>query len=443
MSINTAKPMVAVVCPTVWDVDELTRLSTRVGVDFQSFGGHLHSGTNWAQAAASRIRLQDPSRFVRSVARACEVRHVAGIFSTDDDIGAALAAAIATRLGLPSASTPSILRAQHKHICRSITAGVDPAATPRFTLLSDVVQPADLDYPVFVKPLRGTLSVLAGVANSPRDLSRMTKLGALQRIVWHRRMRPFQRMFETHHDGGFEPDNFLLEQVVTGRHLSVEGYCRAGEATILGIVEAQMYEGTISFKRFDYPAAITGSVSARASALASAIVERVGLRDALFEVEMLFDESVDQLWVIEVNPRMCAQFSDLFEKVTGQNLYDVQLALCLGERIRPSGPGQYHLATSYVFRSFARHDVLRMPSTERLESASTTYPDARIRIFKPHHFGGVGRVIEDRVSDRIAVVNVGGNTREELDTTVSGVVREIGLQFSRSSRVHRELIPQE
>ena len=86
------------------------------------------------------------------------------VLSHHEQFGTLAAALVAERLGLPGATPESILAAQHKLHARRVLQQVAPDANLRFTGLEagdDAPVPGDLDYPLFVKPVKGAFSVLA------------------------------------------------------------------------------------------------------------------------------------------------------------------------------------------------------------------------------------------------------------------------------------------
>ena len=94
-----------------------------------------------------------------------------GVFSASDYPGAIVAAAIATRLGLHGAKPEAVLRASHKYYSRRSQREVAPEAVPRFAL----VRPGGgarlpFPFPVFVKPVKGSYSVLARRVHKPSEL---------------------------------------------------------------------------------------------------------------------------------------------------------------------------------------------------------------------------------------------------------------------------------
>src|SRR5205085_11185039 len=124
--------------------------------------------------------------------------------------------------------------------------------------------------------------------------------------------------------------------------------------------------GTNQFMRFEYPTRLPAERATRASDTAKRIITALGLDHGLFNVEMRVDRNTGQCKMIEVNPRMAAQFSDLYEKVDGINLHDVALRIAAGETpdLTP-GRGKYKMATSFVFRKFDGTPLANPPTREK------------------------------------------------------------------------------
>src|SRR5205085_1042804 len=79
--------------------------------------------------------------------------------------------------------------------------------------------------------------------------------------------------------------------------------------------------------------------------------------------------------IIEVNPRMCGQFADLYEKVDGTNGYEVALALAAGERpVRRLSAGSHRVAASVPLRVFAPTHVMRTPGIVDCAAAERLFP---------------------------------------------------------------------
>jgi biotin carboxylase len=88
--------------------------------------------------------------------------------------------------------------------------------------------------------------------------------------------------------------------------------------------------------------------------VARRFLRAVGFTHGLFNMEFFYDAATDKLTVIEFNPRMAAQFSDLYLRVDGIDLHRVALELAHGRdpALLPRAGATAGVAASFVYRSF-------------------------------------------------------------------------------------------
>jgi hypothetical protein len=354
-----------------------------------------------------------------------------GVTSSSDYPGATVAAAIASRLDLPGARPDAVLRCSHKHASRLLQAVHVPEAVPAVTLV-DSTHPAavagEIRYPVFVKPVKGAFSVLSRRIDGPDELIEFLSRGAVTEFTGDY-MRVFDRLIERFTDLEVGGRFFLAEELLHGRQVTVEGFCRLGEVELLGIVDSLM--AGPSFVGFVYPSEIPKEVQWRMAEIARRLMKASGLDQSLFNVEMIWDPDSGRLAVIEVNPRMCGQFADLYEKVDGTNGYEVALALAAGERPRlRRRAGRHAVAASWPLRTFEPARVTRAPEPEELEAVVAAYPDALVwSECEPGWVLGDFDRFEDGFSCRYGVVNVGASDREGLARCRDEIVARLGFEL--------------
>jgi hypothetical protein len=146
-----------------------------------------------------------------------------------------------------------------------------------------------------------------------------------------------------------------------------------------------MYPGTQAFMRFVYPCALPAPTWTRALDVARRFLAAVGFDHGLFNMEFFYDPASDRLTVIEFNPRMAAQFSDLYLRVLGIDLHPG----VAGTGPRPRSGWRAALpchgagvAASFVYRSFdpgTRRP--RLPGPPRNTGAGAGVPDALLFCF--------------------------------------------------------------
>jgi hypothetical protein len=373
----------------------------------------------------------DPLAFVDA---ACGGRfgRVDAVASSSDYPGATLAAAIATRLGLPGARPERVIAASHKYSSRLAQARAAPETVPRFALLNphEPGAPPPLPFPFFLKPVKGAFSVLARRIGDEKALHAFLALPAVEEFT-RDYMAIFNRLVAAFTDLEVNGSWFIAEELLHGALVTVEGFVCDGEVELLGIVDSALDPATHSFVRFDYPSALPAAVQARMADVARRVVQALGLERSLFNIEMMWDAARERLSVVEVNPRICGQFADLYQKVDGTNGYEVLLELALGGRPRlRRGAGAHAAAASFPLRVFRPCRVRAAPGAEQLAVARAVFPDTLVwnECAAGEELADF-EVDEDGASHRYAVLNLGGASRAELGERLAAVQVQLGYEM--------------
>jgi hypothetical protein len=236
------------------------------------------------------------------------------------------------------------------------------------------------------------------------------------------------------HLTGFEIDggHFLAEGLLRGKLVTVEGFASAGEVEILGVVDSILHPATGSFVRFDYPSALPEPVQRRMAGIARRAIAALGLQDSLFNVEMTWDAERDRIGIIEVNPRLCGQFADLYQKVDGANSYELALALATGRRpALRCGEGGFRRASSFPLRTFAPARVARAPAAARIAEVEREFPGALVwSECAPGQELADFTSFEDGASARYGVVNLGASSEGELLTRFEALRARLGFELA-------------
>jgi len=420
---------ILVLFPNEWDRAELDGRRYRGRYRFRYEGFDL-----FRFPENVRLACFDARRFVdRIVAR---YRHagIAGVISNEEQWGALLAAVVAERLGLPGADPRAILAAQHKYYARRLIERAVPEATPRYAVFPYDVRRAEevgLAFPCFVKPVKATYSILARRADRFEDVRRLMTFGPLERFILEKLIQPADDLAREYRMG-FEVDShhMIAEEVLAGTQVTVEGFVRGGAVTLLGIVDAVMYPGTLAFQRFEYPSRLPPLVQARMSAVAERAVRALGLDHGVFNVELVHEPATDRVTLLEVNPRIAYQFADLYEKVEGFNTYDAVLALATGAAPAPvSGCGRYRHAASFVLRAFGRPRLKAFPDAARIAALQRRYADARLMVYVKSG-AQLDREVKWLGSYRYAVLNLGAMDGRQLFERYQRVKGELAFEFA-------------
>lgn len=404
---------VLVLFPNDWDRGELRRSKYAgeyefvfEGQDFFHFPGAL------------ALPFFRPNDFADRLVKKYRGAKLDGVMSSDEYVGAAIAAAVARRLDLPAADPAKIVTAQHKYFSRVGQKEAVPEAVPDFALVPLFEeQRADrtLPFPFFVKPVKGTFSLFAAKVDDAAALKKHLAFSAWERFLLRRVTRPFNDLIRAHTTLDRDANWFIGEELVQGVQVTLDGFAYGGEVEIMGVVDSVMFPGTSTFERFDYPSRMLSQpVQDRMADVARRVMRGMGVTHGQFDIEFFYDAARDAVKLIEINPRLSYQFADLYEDVDGSNTYDVLLDLTLGRKPTfQKGGGPYKVASSFVLRTFKGRRLRAVPSEADVAAFGRQYDDSRVRIYG-HRGQSLAGEMRAMGSYRYGIVNVGTTTLLDL-----------------------------
>ncbi len=407
---NLAMRKILVLFPHEWDDSALTSLGDEFEYVFEGFDIFKFPEN-------ARLLWFDAPKYVDKLVRRYRHANLAGVMSTNEQYGALIAAAVARRLGLPGTDPAAVIRAQHKYYARLMHREAVPEATPDFAVFPYRVADhanVGIPYPFFVKPVKAAHSVLARRVDTPNDLKRHLTFYPWEKYIIKRLVRPFNDLMPLYTDFDINPEHLLGETLIAGRHqVSVDGFAENGAITVVGIVDALMYPGTQAFQRFEYPSTLPHEVQQRMTSISERAVRALGFDHGSFNVELIWDDQTDRIQLIEVNPRLAAQFGDMYEKVDGRSTFEILLDLTVGRapRMKPAR-GQYGTAASFVFREF-NGAVKIAPEQAQIDWLRSHYPDALLNTYIKEG-NSRWREVKWLGSYRYAVLNLGGRDRADM-----------------------------
>lgn len=371
----------------------------------------------------------DPEKLLREIRRRHEKTPFDAVIGTGDHPGALMAALAAESLRLPGPKPETIVRLSHKLTSREIQRRAAPEATPRFEAIDPQKPATGLPPPIFVKPVRGTMSIGARRVDQLANLSHALHLDTRTKLTGWIAFRPFDKIIRRLVPEALPPKYFVAETLLKGAQVTVDGFVDRGKVTIMGVVDSVLFPGTISFKRFDYPSQLPARVQIEMGEIASRIIAASGLDATCFNVELFYDSETDTISVIEVNPRMSYQFADLYQKVDGLSSYAVQLALATRQQVNfPKRQGRHRAATSFVLRRFEDAKVRKIPEAASIAAVKNEAPDAVVRVLcRPGQ--KLSWLPQDVGSFRYGIVNLGGAGRDELDAQFTRLEQNLGFEL--------------
>ena len=387
----------------------------------------------------ARLVNFDLERFVEQLAKKAGSAGWEAVISNHEQFGALAAALLAEKMGWPGTPVNAVLACQHKFHARQLLEEVAPEANTPFSLLAShygEAVPEDIDYPVFVKPVKAAFSVLARVVHNRNELMALTRFGFWELWVIRHLVEPFERIVQKRLPAAGSAHRMLLEVPIDALQYNLDGYVFDGELRPLGIVESVMYPGTQAFMRFGYPCRIPESGRERALDVARRFLQAAGFTHGLFNMEFFYDAARDRLTVIEFNPRMAAQFSDLYLRVDGIDLHRVALELAFGRdpALLPRSVPTSGATASFVYRSFDLATQTPMPSRRRQAALAKAFPDAMLFSFPKDH-GQIARDFKWLGSYRYGILHLGGHDAADLEARCEAASELLGWPAPYAGRL--------
>ena len=377
----------------------------------------------------ARLLTFDVRRYVDRLARKYRGL-IDGVISNNEHFGTLIAAALAQRLGLPGADPALIIATQHKYYSRCLQQRIVPEATPRFEALpyvDGIAHPPELGFPCFVKPVKATYSILARRIDSFDQLRALMDFSPLERLILRKLVQPFDDLMPEYTPFDIGARAMIAEEILEGVQVNIDGYVHNGNVTVLGIVDEVMYPGTQAFMRFEYPSQLKRDVQQRMHDLTVRLLTGIDYSHGVFNVELMFDPASDAIRVVEINPRMASQITNLYRRVDGCDPYGMLLDLAVGDTPRMArSTGEFQTAASFIFRRFDGRAPGRVPSAEQIAAVHRRYPDARLMLYLKRGTG-LAREMKWLGSHRYAVLNLGGRDAEDLQRRYETIRSELAL----------------
>ena len=394
-----------------WDGIEFKKLSRR--------WPQLHAGFDlFSFPSNARLAWFDMDRFTRLAALRARIQGASGVVSNHEQFGALCAALLAEKMRWPGTPVEAVLAMQHKLYAREVLQRVAPEANVPFSRLEaeyDADIPNGLHYPTFVKPVKAAFSVLAKTVHNRQALFDHTRFSRQELWVIRHLVEPFEKVLRRRLPDAGTAHSLMLEECVRGRQYCLDGYVFGGRFRRFGIVDAIMYPGTDAFMRWEYPSHLPETLQREAEEVAVRFMREVGFNHGLFNMEFVVDAHSGQLKVIEFNPRMAAQFSDLYARVDGLRLHEMALAMSHGidPLTVPVDEPTANCASSFVYRSFDPAALVRMPVASEQRAFHKAYPDGLLLQF-PKLSSQIQRDFKWLDSYRYGIIHLGGRDPADL-----------------------------
>lgn len=429
--MKTSLPRILFLYPNEWDRHEIARARLQQDFDivFEGFD-------RYSIGKRLSLALFDPLRFVDRMVAQYRGK-IQGVTSNDDHWGALLAALIARELGLAGLDPKVLVTCQHKALFRRQEHELFPGNAIWF----DVIDPKTatqkiphLPYPVFVKPVKASFSVLARLVPSAFEMRQATQFSWYERLSQHVALRSVE-ILHRHVMGASMPlpdiRSFIAETPMSGCQVNVDGFVENGVVNILGVIDAVMYNNTHAFKRFEYPSQLPPAALQAVCNAATQTLVGLNYLHGFFNVEAFVKPAASpkdfEVRLIEVNPRMARQLTSVYQAVRGFDCWHALFSLACGLAVKPANGGAMKHAASFVRRSFDGN-LPAEPAAEMVEAARALFPDTRLHLYLGARGFGKSRELKWVGSYRYAVTNLSAASRKELFQRYEKIITALGWE---------------
>jgi len=325
------------------------------------------------------------------------------------------------KFGLPSPTLETVLKCGHKYWARLEQQKIIPEHIPAFCAFDpfagDPLGRIDLPFPFWIKPVKSFGSFLGFFIDSeqtfhrhlPTIRSNIPRIGkAFNEALKHAELPPGVQ--------GIDGNHCIAEEIIQGdRQNGPEGYVYNGEVHINGITDSVKDKAGRSFTSYEYPSVWPQHMQDKSIEVTRRLLSRLGLDNSAFNLEFIWDESTDELKLIEINPRISQSLSDMFEKVHGTSNHEVIVELAQG--IKPDYPrneGQFNCAAKFMWRCYEDALVRRIPSPDEIAQVQEEFPGTEVYIEARE-----GRMLselrdQDSYSYEIAIILLGAANHQQL-----------------------------
>lgn len=330
----------------------------------------------------------------------------------------------------------AILRCNHKYWSRRLQAEAAPECIPPFGCFDPFDEGAygrlDVPVPMWIKPLNGWRSHLgfrvadeadfrAGSAAIAAEMDRLSEpleyfmaRAAIPDAVARRGSRVG-----------------LAEGIIGGAQCTVEGYVFDGEPHAYGVVDSIREPNRSTFQRYQYPSRLPEEVRDRMGKIACRVMSRIGFDNGAFNMEFFYDRAHDQVWLLEINPRLSLSHCELFEKVDGLSHQIVAVDIALGRRPRLTpGQGPYKAAAKYFVRAHADARVERVPSAAEIAAVERAVPGTTVELDVEPGMRLSDLTDQDSYSYELGSIWIGGEDTHDLNEKHDEVLARLDLRLS-------------
>ncbi len=326
---------------------------------------------------------------------------------------------LAAHFNLPGASLESVMKCENKYWSRIEQRKVIPDHLPMFQAFDPfddgAFQKIELLPPYWIKPVKSFRSFLAFGINGERQFKEAMESVRAQINFIGAPFKYLMEQFEMPPEIAQWSEGMIAETPLNGFQCTLEGYVFNDRVTGYGIVDSIREADRSSFARYEYPSSLPLEIQHRMIDVAREAIRQIGLNNSAFNVEFFYNQTNDEVYLLEINPRISQAHTDLFEKVHGVSHHSIMIDLALGRKPRTmEKKGDFNLAGHFMLRTFEDGRVRKVPSEAEKGQLAAEIPGTFVKVPVKqdqflHELQG-----QDSYSYEIANVYIGGRDQTDI-----------------------------
>ena len=348
--------------------------------------------------------------------------------------GTNLVPIIADHYKLISPTLESVLKCEHKYWSRLEQNKVIPRSIPMFAAFDPfddfAYQKIEMIPPFWIKPIKSFRSFLAYKINSEHQFNEYMK--EVQEHINYM-SEPFNYVFQNYElpqEYASMKETMIAETPITGHQCTVEGYVYDGEVVIYGIVDSVREADRSSFAQYEYPSSLPQEIQFRMADLARRAITQIGLNNSAFNIEFFYNSTVNQIFLLEINPRISQAHTDIFEKVHGVSHHSIMLNLALGRRPKAlEYNGHHRIAGNFMLRIYDAGLVTKIPSSQEIQQLQERYPEMSLKLHVKEGMHLTELQGQDSYSYELANLFIGARNQEELIEKYNDCLEHLTFKF--------------
>jgi len=291
--------------------------------------------------------------------------------------------------------------------------------------------------PFWIKPIKSFRSYLAFRINGEAQFYEHLK--ELQDNI-HFITEPFKNFMKSYE----MPEEFtsmketcIAESLITGYQCTMEGYVSNSKVVAYGVVDSIREGHSPSFSRYEYPSSLPQEIQFRMSDVCRRIITQIELDNSPFNIEFFYDQTSDEVYLLEINSRISQAHTDIFEKVHGTSHLSVMLNLALGQKPKTLGyNGEFNKAAHFMLRTYEPGKIKKIPSDNEINILKKFIPglEVTLRVSEGVHLKELQG--QDSYSYELANIFIGGRDQQELVERYDKVLDGLTFEIEYDDKVH-------